>query len=120
MLLSCSATCGWGDAISTGFTIGPPACCSRSLARPSQNWALLNTEFNTVGALRPPCCQRWPSDIDSPSTPPSPILWHELQLIAWLADSRGSKKSILLSATFDGVAGLLPSVGGVAGIAENC
>src|SRR6516162_642424 len=81
MPFSCSATCASGEAISTGLTIGPPACCSRSLARPSQNWALLNTELSTVGAFRPPCCQRCPIEVDCASAPPSPRLWHESQLM---------------------------------------
>jgi hypothetical protein len=43
--------------ISTPAWIGPLACSARSLARPSQNWATLNTELNTVGELRGPCFQ---------------------------------------------------------------
>src|SRR6516162_3019162 len=108
---SCSATWASGEAISTGLTIGPPACCSRSLARPSQNWALLNTALRTVGALRAPCCQRCPMDGDCVSAPPSPRLWQELQLMIWLADSRGSKKSIFPSSTLAGVAGLPGQLG---------
>src|SRR5512135_2584106 len=112
MPFSCSATCDSGDAISTGLAIGPPACCSRSLARPSQNCTLLNTALKTVGALRPPCCQRWPIEVGSASAPPSPMLWQELQLMAWLADSRGSKYSILPNSIFAGVDALPGSSGG--------
>ena len=46
------------EPISTGLTIGPPACSVRSAARPSQNCAVLNVAFRTVGELRPPFCQR--------------------------------------------------------------
>src|SRR5690242_3892027 len=119
MPLSCSTTCPVVVSISTGLTSGPPACCSRSLARPSQNWATSNTALYTVGALRPPRCQRWPSEVSCRSTPPMPIMWQELQLIAWLSDRRGSKYSILPSATLSGVAGLPGSAGGVAGIGLN-
>ena len=54
------------------------------------------------------------------STPPSPTLWQELQLIAWLAESLGSKYSMFPSSTFAGVAGLPGSAGGMVGIGLNC
>jgi hypothetical protein len=47
-------------------------------------------------------------------------LWQELQLIAWLADSRGSKNSIVPSKTFAGVVGLPGNCGGAVGIGLNC
>ena len=119
MAASCSMTCSGGDAISTGFTRGPPACSFRSLARPSQNCTVLKTALKTVGALRPPRCQRCPIDVSWASTPPSPMLWQELQLIAWLADSRGSKYSMVPSSTLAGVAALPGSAGGAAGIGSN-
>jgi hypothetical protein len=70
------------------------------LARPSQNWAVLKTALNTVGELRPPFCDRWPSEVEAMSVPPRPMLWHEAQLMAWFADSRGSKYSIFPGSTF--------------------
>jgi len=35
----------------------------------------VETALKTVGALRPPCCQRWPIEVGSASAPPRPILW---------------------------------------------
>ncbi len=52
----CSTNCGV-LCISTLFWIGPLACSPRSLARPSQNCAALNTALKTVGELRGPFCQ---------------------------------------------------------------
>ena len=77
--------------ISTPAWIGPLACSARSLARPSQNWATLNTELNTVGELRGPCFQPWPVEVCWKSAPPMPTLWQVLQLIRALFDNRGSK-----------------------------
>jgi nitrate/nitrite transporter NarK len=48
------------------------------------------------------------------------MLWQELQLIAWLADSRGSKYNIFPSKSFAGVAGLPGNAGAVGGIGLNC
>jgi hypothetical protein len=48
-----------------------------------------------------------------------PTIWHELQLMAWLSDSRGSKYSILPSSTLAGVAALPGSGGALAGIGLN-
>src|SRR6185437_9990452 len=116
MPCSCSATCSLGEAISTGLTIGPPAWCSRSAARPSQNCAVSNTAFSTVGALQPPCCHLCPIEVGSASAPPSERLWHEAQLMTWLADSRGSKNNISPSSTLAAVASFPGSVGGLAGM----
>ena len=79
----------------------------------------LKTALKTVGAFRPPRCQPWPIDVSWASTPPSPMLWQELQLIAWLAESRGSKYSMAPSSTFAGVAGLPGNAGGAVGIGLN-
>jgi hypothetical protein len=49
--------------ISTEAWTGPFACCFRSSALPSQNWATLNTEFSTVGAFLGPFCQWWPTEV---------------------------------------------------------
>ncbi|MNG21982.1 hypothetical protein D3C84_1064180 [compost metagenome] len=62
------------DAISMGFSMGPPACSRRSLARPSQNWAMFRLELSTVGELIPPCCHLWPMEAFRLSDPPMPRL----------------------------------------------
>src|SRR5690348_5050058 len=48
-----------------------------------------------------------------------PIMWQELQLMAWLSESRGSKYSILPSTTLAGLAGLSGSAGGASGSGLN-
>jgi hypothetical protein len=97
--------------ISTAAWTGPLACSRRSSARPSQNCAALKTAFSTVGALRGPFCQPWPTEVSSRSTPASPMLWQVLQLISQLEERRGSKKSIRPSSTFSGVTGLFSRTG---------
>ena len=47
------------------------------------------------------------------------MLWQELQLIAWLAESLGSKYSILPSSAFAGVVGFPGNAGGEAGMGLN-
>src|SRR5690606_30429312 len=78
-------------------------CSARSEARPSQNWAALNTALKTVGELRGPRCQPWPIDAGTLSAPPVPMLWQVLQVITWLRDRRGSKNNIRPSSTRSGV-----------------
>ena len=102
MPFSCSTTCSCVEPISTGLTIGPPACSVRSAARPSQNCAVLYVAFRTVGELRPPFCQRWPSETGARSTPPVPRLWQVLQLMLCPSDRRGSKNNALPSSTAAG------------------
>ncbi len=94
MLLSVATTRSGVLFISTLAWTGPLACSWRSLARPSQNWAALNTAFSTVGELRGPFCQPWPMDVGTLSLPPMLRLWQVLQLITWLLDRRGSNHSL--------------------------
>src|SRR5215217_3845774 len=77
------------NAISPGFAMGPPACSFKSLARPSQNWARLMLEFNTVGELIGPSCQLCPMEVCRLSVPPILRLWQELQEINPDLDRRG-------------------------------
>src|SRR5690606_16743048 len=90
------------EAISAGLAMGPPACSRRSLARPSQNWAILRLALSTVGELMPPCCQLWPMEAFRLSEPPMLRLWHELHEMAPDLDRRGSKNSFLPSSTLAG------------------
>src|SRR5690625_4359478 len=100
--LSTSTASSWVKPISSGFSIGPPACSWSVPARPSQNWATLRLELSTVGELIGPCCQRSPIDDTKLSDPPMLKLWHELHEIKPERDKRGSKKSILPNSTFSG------------------
>src|SRR6187200_3396008 len=102
--------------MSTAACTGPIACSFRSFARPSQNCAMLNTAFNTVGLLRGPFCHPCPMEVSSRSTPPRLRLWQVLQLISQLEESLGSNHSIFPNSTLAGFAGLLLSAGADLGI----
>src|SRR5690554_7774913 len=119
MLLSVATTRSGVLLISTPACTGPLACSARSAARPSQNWAALNTALNTVGEFRGPFCQPWPIEVGNSSSPPRPTLWQVLQLIRWLEDRRGSKNSILPSSTLDWVSSLPSITGGYLGIGSK-
>src|SRR5690606_22663363 len=103
MLRRVSSTKSGVAFISTLAWTGPLACSARSAARPSQNWATLNTAFNTVGELRGPCCQPWPTEVGILSAPPVPTLWQVLQVMMWLLDRRGSNHSHWPSSICSGV-----------------
>src|SRR5690554_7988147 len=119
MLLSVATTRSGVLLISTPACTGPLACSARSAARPSQNWAALNTALNTVGEFRGLFCQPWPIEVGNSSSPPRPTVWQGLQLIRWLEDSRGSKDSILPSSTLVGVSSLPSITGGYVGTGSN-
>src|SRR5699024_9014837 len=101
----------WVKPISSGFSIGPPACSWSEPARPSQNCAILRLEFKTVGELMGPCAQRSPMDDTRLSEPPMLRLWHELQEIKPERDKRGSKNSIFPSSTFSGLVITVSGIG---------
>src|SRR5690606_23267918 len=105
--------------ISTLASTGPLACAARSLARPSQNWATLNTALNTVGELRGPFCQPWPMEVGTLSAPPVPIAWQVLQLMMWLRDRRGSKNSQRPRSTCSAVMASPRILAGASGIGLN-
>ncbi len=116
MLESVATTSSGRAFISTAASIGPLACSIRSAARPSQNWATLNTELNTVGAFRGPFWKPCPIEVGTPSTPPMPMLWQLLQLITPLEDSRPSNHSCRPRSTLAGVTGLPSGSGARSGI----
>ena len=58
-----------GIAISTGLRIGPAACSSSVVARPSQNCETCAAVLNTVGVLRFPRSPRAPGEVGRPSAP---------------------------------------------------
>src|SRR5690606_9622232 len=119
MLCSVSTTRSGVLFISTLAWIGPLACSARSVARPSQNCAALNTALNTVGELRGPRCQPWPIDAGTLSAPPVPMLWQVLQVIRWLRDRRGSKNSMRPSSTWSADSGCPRSSSTTSGMVPN-
>ena len=98
--------------ISTGFTNG---CCdwsSRSAERPSQNWLAMYAAFTTVGALRVPVSLLMPSEVLSGlSVKALSASWQVAQLTSPVELKRLSLKSVLPSAIFSGVIGLLAGTG---------
>src|SRR5438067_10224750 len=98
------SSCGW--PISIGLAIGPLACSSRVLARPSQNCSSLYARLNTVGALRPPSWPRMPLENGCPSVNASFGSWQVAHETVLSADSRLSKYRSQPSSAFSGVYGL--------------
>ena len=89
-----------------------PACLLLEiLGPPVPELGGVEYRIETVGALRPPRCQRWPSEVSIMSTPPSPMMWQELQLM--LCALRKPRVEVQHLAEFDPVSrGLDPRHGG--------
>src|SRR6266498_4882541 len=95
-----------GMPISTGFWTGPRACSSKDGARPSQNWAALNTLLNAGGACRFPFFPPTPLENWLGSANPFSGMWQEAQEIELSCERFFSKKSRLPRRTFSSVSGL--------------
>src|SRR5262245_12575503 len=74
-------------------------------ARPSQNWAFVNTRLIEAGALRPPCDRRIPVETGCPSVKARDGMWQLPQAIVLFLDMRLSKNSRRPSSTFLAVSG---------------
>ena len=104
--LSLATTWSRLSPISTGLWMGPSACSSSEVARPSQNWNFMYAESSTVPELRVPMRPPMPVSTLSWFAQAVSGAWHVAQLTVSSAESRGSKKSRRPSSTLSLVCGL--------------